>query len=290
LNLVNSLISPKLKESWDIGLNSLKLGIMISISFIAVAISEFVIKTYIIRTSGVETVGLYQAGWALNVTYLGMVFTAMATDFYPRLSINASDNALVKQKVNQQAEIALLIIGPLIAMMFVALPLLIKVLYSTKFISIIEMTRLLLIGSLLKSGSWAISFIFLAKGNGKLYLFNELGVRFFTLPIYLILFHFFGLKGIGWAFIIDQSIYFIWVLLAAWVKYNFKYSPEFYRILFICISSNIMMLIFTGGIFQHLTLFLSICCGLIISCYSLYKLNEKIGFLVYMKEKFIKKN
>ena len=287
LNLITSIILPKLKETWDIGLNSLKLGIMISISFIAATISEFVIKTYIIRTSGVETVGLYQAGWTLNITYLGMIFTAMATDFYPRLSVNASNNALVEQKVNQQAEIALLIIGPLIAIMIIALPLLIKVFFSMKFINIIEMTRLLLFGSLLKAGSWAISFVFLAKGNGKLYLFNELGVRFFTLPIYLFLFHFLGIKGIGWAFIIDQSIYFIWVLFAAWFRYKFKYSPEFYKIFFILVSSNIIMVIITGGLFQHLSIFLSIGCSLIISSYALLKLNEKIGFLTYLKEKFM---
>lgn len=279
LNLVNNENVQNYKESWKIGLDSVKLGIMISISFIALTIFEFIIKIYITRSHGVDTVGLYQAGWTLNTTYLGMVFTAMAADFFPRLSMKISDNKQVKENVNQQAEIALLLLGPMIVAMIILLPFIITVLYSLKFLSIIEMTRLLLIGSLLKAGSWTISFIFLAKGNGKLYLFNELGVKFITLPIYLILFNYFGLKGIGYAYIIDQTIYFIWVSVAAWVKYKFIYSFEFFKILFLFLFLTVISLFSVLEIFPFKTLLLTISCFILTFSYSIYKLNKKLHFI-----------
>jgi O-antigen/teichoic acid export membrane protein len=285
LKYVTHNVSQNYRESWRIGLISVRLGIMISISFIVLTIFEFIIKTYITRKSGVDTVGFYQAGWTLNTTYLGMVFTAMATDFYPRLSMHANSPDLVKRNVNQQAEIALLILGPMIVIMIVSLPLLIRILYSMKFLNIIEMTRLFLFGSLLKAGSWTISFIFLAKGNGKLYLFNELGVKLITLPIYLILFSYMGLKGIGYAFIIDQSIYLVWVSLVAWIKYRFIYSLEFFRILLIILSVSLISLLGVYEIIPSLTLFISISCAIIITAYSIFKLNQKIEFFSYLKQK-----
>lgn len=275
--------------SWKLGLGSVKLGILISVSFIAVTVAEFVIKTFIIKVSNLNLVGLYQAGWTLNTTYLGMVFTAMATDFYPRLSLDAFDNNQVKIKVNQQAEIAMLILGPMIVIMIICLPILIKILYSTDFLNIIEMTRLLLLGSLLKAGSWAISFIFLAKGNGKQYLFNELGVKLLTLPIYLLLFYYYHLLGIGIAFIIDQILYFIWVSVTAWTKYKFRYSKEFFKIFTVLALISIISLISVSFNSNIVSLALSILSIGSILAYSLFQLNLKLDIITYTKSRFCNK-
>jgi O-antigen/teichoic acid export membrane protein len=284
-NLFLKKIELNYSETWRIGLNSVKLGIMISISFIVLTIVEFIIKTYITRKSGLDIVGLYQAGWTLNTTYLGLVFTAMATDFFPRLSAVATNDSLVKRDVNQQAEVALLILGPMIVLMIVSLPLLIKLLYSVKFSAIIAMTRFLLIGSLFKAGSWAISFIFLAKGNGKLYLFNEIGVKCITLPTYLLFFHFMGLDGIGYAFIADQTIYFIWVSVAAKIKYGFVYSYEYFKILFIIFSLSLLSIFSVNNLFSHVSFVISIFCIICIFSYSLYKINDKIDLIALIKSR-----
>ena len=83
-------------ESYRIGLKAVRLGIMLALSGISVTLVQFAIKTFIVRMGGLNDVGLYEAGWALNTTYLGLVFTAMAKDYYPRLSQIAGDNAQVK--------------------------------------------------------------------------------------------------------------------------------------------------------------------------------------------------
>ena len=62
----------------------------------------------------VADVGLYSAGFTMIGTYVGMIFTAMGTDYYPRLSAVAKSNELSRQAINQQAEIAILIIAPLL--------------------------------------------------------------------------------------------------------------------------------------------------------------------------------
>ena len=83
------------KQDWHtsmvLGSDTVKLGIVMAISSIAVFMVQFVVKTYISHRGGLGDVGLYQAGWGLNEQYLGLVFTAMAKDYFPRLSQVAGD-------------------------------------------------------------------------------------------------------------------------------------------------------------------------------------------------------
>jgi O-antigen/teichoic acid export membrane protein len=259
-----------------------KLGIMMSISMIAVYLVEFTVKSYINNYGGIDDVGLYQAGWTLNVSYLGLVFAAMAKDYFPRISEKNANQQLL---VNQQAEIALLILCPMILFMLVFLPLGIKLIYSKDFLPIIPMTRLLLVGSLIKSGSWAISFTFLANGDGKTFLKNELGIKCVTLPSYLILYHFFGLIGIGVAYIFNYTVYFILVSIVAYKKYRFYYSKTFWSLLgvIMCFASCCLIISFFAP--EKIVYVIGSIVFMLSSLYCLNELNRRIN----IKEIIIKR-
>jgi len=78
------------------GKNMLSMGIMISLSsLITMGVSYFV-RVFISRTGGVEQVGLYTAGFSIIITYVGMIFSAMATDYYP-LIVEDLINLLLKE-------------------------------------------------------------------------------------------------------------------------------------------------------------------------------------------------
>ena len=261
-------------ESYRIGLKAVRLGIMLALSGISVTLVQFAIKTFIVRMGGLNDVGLYEAGWALNTTYLGLVFTAMAKDYYPRLSQIAGDNAQVKVMMNQQTEIALVLLAPLIIIMIVFMSFFIRLLYSAEFLAIVPMTKWLLIGALVRAGAWGTSFVFLAKGDGKLFLFNELGIKIITLPSYLLCYYWFGLVGIGYANVFNFLIYFLWVGIVAYRKYKISYSPIFWK-LFITFLSIILLYPIGEQLWnaKYLTgIAITLCiCGL-----SLYEFNKRI--------------
>jgi len=282
------IIKQTIKESFSLGSSTVKLGLMMSITAIVVTMVEFVVKSFISKQGGVADVGLYQAGWTLNASYLGLVFSAMAKDYFPRLSENTKDNSILNIKINQQAEIAMLILSPMIVFLLVFLPFLIQLIYTKEFLSIVPMTRWLLIGSLIKAGSWAISFVFLAKGDGKTFLFNELGINLITLPSYLLGYNYFGLQGIGLAYIFNYTIYFILVGIVSFNKYSFSYSKVFWKLFVIsiiftlgCISIN---LIFSGFYIYLAGSFVF----LMTLAYSLYELNQRINISGFLY-KFAKK-
>lgn len=266
-----------IRESFRIGKASIQLGIMMAITAVSVTVVEFCVKTFITRIGGISDVGLYQAGWTLNAQYLGLVFTAMATDYFPRLSAVSHENRFLGKMVNEQAEIAILILGPMIAIMLVAMPALIKLLYSSSFLEIVFMTRWLLFGSLIKAGSWAISFVFLAKGDGKTFLFNELGMKCITLPSYLLGYYFFGIKGIGYAFTSNYLIYFIWVMLVAYRKYKLSYSVVFQKLLLIQLLLSFAIIYLVNTYSDSRVFYVSVALTVIVSIYSFYELNKRLN-------------
>ncbi len=269
------------KQDWHtsmvLGSDTVKLGIVMAISSIAVFMVQFVVKTYISHRGGLGDVGLYQAGWGLNEQYLGLVFTAMAKDYFPRLSQVAGDHRKVRKSINEQAEIAILILAPMIIAMLVFLPFVVRLLYSGDFDGIVPMTRWLLLGSLLKAGSWAISFVFLAKGHGKTYLFNELGIKFFTLPTYMLGYRLLGLLGVGYAYVLCYGIYFLWVGIVAYRKYRLMYSGVFWKMLAFTttlLAAYLLMepLMISGGLHYWLGIPLIV----LLSIYSLRELKKRL--------------
>jgi O-antigen/teichoic acid export membrane protein len=212
------------------GMNMLVMGLMISLSGLITIGASYIVRIFISNTGGIEQVGLYTAGFAIITTYVGLIFTAMGTDYYPRLSAVAKNNSLCKQAINQQAEIALLLLAPIIMLFLVFIQWVVILLYSNKFVNVDVMIHWAALGMLFKAGSWAIAFIFLAKGASKLFLWNELIANIYVLGLNIIGYQFMGLTGLGISFLIGYIIYFIQVFVISKMKYEFSFDVAFIRI------------------------------------------------------------
>ena len=215
------------------GKNMLQLGFMISLSGIMVSGSSYIVRIFISHNGGIEQVGLYNAGFAIINTYVGLIFTAMATDYYPRLSAVAHSNKLSRQTINQQIEMALLILAPIVIVFLVFINWLILILYSTKFIGAKDMIYWAALGMFFKAASWSIAFIFLAKGTSKLFFWNEFISNIYTLGLNLIGYHYMGLVGLGISFMVTYLLYLIQVFLLCKKKFEFSFNYALIRIFLI---------------------------------------------------------
>jgi len=101
------------------GKQMLIMGFLLSMSGLMTTGAAYILRIFISNTGGVDQVGLYSAGFAIINTYVGMVFTAMGTDYYPRLSAVAGDDTKQTQTITQQAEIPLLILAPILVVFMV---------------------------------------------------------------------------------------------------------------------------------------------------------------------------
>jgi O-antigen/teichoic acid export membrane protein len=212
------------------GKKMLKMGFMISLGSLLVGFSSYLIQIFISKNGGVEQVGLFSAGFAIINTYVGLIFTAMSTDYFPRLSAVSYSNELCKKSINQQAEIAVLILGPILIAFLVFIKWVIILLYSNKFVAVEDMILWAALGVFFKAASWTIGYLILAKGNSKLFFWNELLSNTYVLGLNILGYYFYGLEGLGISFLMGYFFYLVHIFIISNIKYEFSFDISFIRI------------------------------------------------------------
>jgi len=230
------------KQTISEGKSILFLGFMISLSGLISVGASYLVRIFIRNNGGIEQVGLYNAGFAIINTYVGLIFSAMTTDYYPRLSAVAHSNKLCQDTINQQADIAILILAPILIIFIVFINWVIILLYSSRFIAVNEMIIWAAFGMFFKAPSWAIGYILLAKGKGKVFFYNELISNSYLLVLNILGYHFMGLKGLGISFVIGYFLYLIQIFWFSNVNFEFSFSSSFKKIFII------QLLLASGGL------------------------------------------
>lgn len=212
------------------GKNMLAMGFTISLSVLLSVGASYIVRIFISRTGSVSDVGLYSAGFSIVTIYVSMIFNAMGTDFYPRLSAVSHDNTLCHQTINQQAEIAILILAPILIGFLVFINSIIILLYSNKFVPINNMILWAALAMFFKVIIWLVGFLFLVKGNIKVYFWNEFSSNIYTLILNLIGYRLYGLTGMGISFFVSYFITMIQYFLVSNIKFSFTFKNAFIRI------------------------------------------------------------
>lgn len=266
----------------------LKLGIAMSINAILGTLLAFVLRAFIRQIGGVAEVGLYAAGFAIMNTYVGMVFNAMSTDYYPRLSAVNKDNVKCKEIINQQGELAVLILAPIIISCIILMPFLIRLIYSEEFLPANAYISWAILGLMFKAASFVISYVFLAKAESRLFIINETITKTYSITLEIIGYYLWGLAGLGIAFLITYLIYSIQVYLLARKKYDFDFSNSFKKVFTVLLGVVLISFIIphiwhSKWVYALQTLLFVIC-----SLYSLKELNARMD-LVQLLSLFKKK-
>jgi len=212
------------------GKEMLILGFMISLSGTITLGTSYIVRIFISHLGGIEQVGLYNSGFAIINTYVGLIFIAMGTDYFPRLSSVAESNERARVLMNQQAEIALLVLSPVLMVFIVFINWIVIILYSRKFVPISDMILWVALGMFFKAASWSIAIILLAKGESRVFFYNELAANAYVLGLNLLGYYLYGLSGLGISFLIAYILYLVQVFVLSRRRYNFSFYDAFYKI------------------------------------------------------------
>lgn len=278
------------KEIKDEGKQMLIMGMMISLSGILTLASSYIIRIFISNQGGIDNVGLYNAGFAIVNTYVGMVFTAMATDYYPRLSEINNNSEKFNTLVNNQIEISILILAPIISFFIILIKYIIIILYSSKFSPIESMVYWAMFAMYFKAIGWALGFTFLAKADSKLFFMNELVANIYQLLLNLLLYKIWGLTGLGISFLIGYVAYALQVIFVCQWRYCIKLSHSTFIILLKQLPLSMLCLIIVMNCSVKLKYTLGIFMILISTYISYKELDEKIDITEILKKRFIKKH
>lgn len=276
------------KDAIQGGSVMIKLGVAMSINTFLGAGFAFLLQAFIRFLGGVEEVGLYTAGFAIMNTYVGMVFNAMSTDYYPRLSAVNQNNERCKVIINQQGEIAILILAPLIISCIILMPFLIRLIYSEEFLPANDYISWAILGLMFRATSFTISYVFLAKAESKLFMINESITKIYMIILEMIGYYLWGLIGIGIAYMITYLIYSIQVYVIANKRYGFSFGSSFKSVF-----SILFLFVFACFIIVHVWhsswAFVPLSLLLVISVvYSIKELNSRMQ-LIEMINRFTHK-
>ena len=259
------------------GKSMMVMGFMISMSAMIILFVDYLLRIFINHIGHVEDVGFYNAGFAIINTYVGMVFTAMGTDYYPRLSVVADNNQQCKDNINQQAEIALLILAPILIIFLIFVNWAVVLLYSKQFLVITDMLHWAALGIFFKAVSWSIAFVFLAKGEGKLYFWSEFASSMYTLIFNMLGYYLGGLTGLGVSFLLSFTVYFIQVFVIARTRYHFSFYSSFITIFLVQFTLALLTFALVNLVEQPYSYFWGIVLIAISGWYSYRELDRRIG-------------
>lgn len=221
------------KEVRTEGAPMLKMGIaLMMINFLS-GIASTIVISFLRGQGGLDIVAFYGTGQAIISSYFGIVLTAMTTDYYPRICGVYKDNARLKDEVNAQSKLGLIMVFPL-ALIFIAFAsFFIPLLYSDKFLEVSQFTDWALIGTLISVPSNCIAMVLLAKQDAKVFTAISLVVNIVNVFLFIGGYYIWGLIGLGIANAINVFL--------QWIAYSVVIGKR-YKVMF-SKSANMMLLI-----------------------------------------------
>lgn len=207
------------------GLGMIKLGIAFTISGIFTSGAEFLIRSFLNNHASLLEVGLYNAGFMLTTVYAGMVFTAMETDYFPRLSGVNKDVAACNLMINRQIEVTLLLITPMLLAFMIFMPLVVPILYTSKFMPCVPMAQVIVLALYLRAMKLPVAYLTLAKADSKIFLVLEAYSSILMVAAVILGYHFWGLEGAGWGLFVTGLVDIIVIWVFAHFHYKYEVSP-----------------------------------------------------------------
>ncbi|WP_396158273.1 oligosaccharide flippase family protein [Flavobacterium sp.] len=274
------------KEFYNNASPIFKFGFFMSINLILGQICNFSIKLYL-NDNGAssQVLGFYEVSTVILINYLGMIFNAMSYDFYPKLTFVSADNEKVKQLVNNQIEIALILVTPAIVFLYLAAPFLIELLYTKEFSSTFLILKVALFSVILKAVIFPLGYIVLVKGNKKLFFKQALFSDFLNFFLSIVLYKYYGLLGLGIAYFLNYAIYAVYVYKLVNKHYDFLFVQSCRKLIMVSLIIGILAIIIIYSFEQLYTYILISILFLISVVYSYTELNQRIDFKDYIIKK-----
>jgi PST family polysaccharide transporter len=226
-------LAPVVMQAGDTGREAallLKLGLAFLASGLLALGAAYAVRTFVLRSFGLEAAGIYQAAWTIAGLYVGIALQALGTDFYPRLVGVAHDHPACNTTVNEQTQASLLMAAPGIIATISFAPLVIYVFYSAAFGGAAELLRWMCLGMALRIITWPVGYIIVAKNQQLVFFAVEvLWATFYVAATWWCM-GAFGLEGAGIAFMLSYVFHAFVVCPTARRMTGFRWSRENLRL------------------------------------------------------------
>lgn len=195
--LIPYRILPFDRNTFREGLPMIQKGIPYILAGVVNSIVVMSIPMIILMQGTMNDVGYFRAGYAIMVGYAGLGFVALEADYFPRLSSACHETERMNTTINQQIDVCVLFLTPMLILLCMFIQTVLGLLYDTEFVIINGMALCAAFYTFFRCISLPLGYIFLARGEAITYLILEvLYDVFYTATVYFLFMHM-GLLGIG---------------------------------------------------------------------------------------------
>lgn len=184
------------------GAGMIKLGLAFVLASAIGSAAEMLIRAFLNVEGCLDDVGLYNVGYMLTITYAGMVFSSMETDYFPRLSAVSKDIEKTNETVNKQMEVSLLLLSPMLIALLTVLPVLVPLLFTKEFLPVVGMAQVAVLAMYFKVLSMPMAYVTLARRYSLSYLLLETAYFVILVPAIVVGFRTWGFWGTGVAIVV----------------------------------------------------------------------------------------
>jgi PST family polysaccharide transporter len=187
---------------------------------VAAQLAAYAVRLVIIKhrgadvAAGLADAGYYQAAIAIAGSLPAMVFSAMGTDFFPRVAA-AKDEAEAKVLSEKQIEAALLLALPIFIGLVTMNRIGIALLYADKFESAAPLLSWMIWGVFVRLLGWPLGYWLIARGSMRTLVMIEVSSNVAMVALPIILLPAFGLIGTAIGYFIGYLLYALTLLVVA---------------------------------------------------------------------------
>lgn len=276
------------REIFAEGREMLKLGISFGISGVATFAAAYLVQLYLNRTADMMVVGYYSAGSTFLTSYVGMLFTAMSADYFPRLSAVSDQSEKMKELLSQQSVIGLLVLLPVMLFFLAFGQEVIDLVYTPAFRPMMPMVAFGLFGMLFRAVSFPCGYVFLAKGDSAVFIRTALGFNLLFIALMVGGYELHGLFGVGISFALYYLFHLLGLLLILRLRYGWLPDPGVWVVFAVAVIIGLSALLATFIPDAPVRLVAGVLLLLVGSGYSAVQLNRRVGFSQLLASRFKK--
>jgi PST family polysaccharide transporter len=252
------------------GWSLLRFGGAYTASLLVGSGAGFLSPIIVLRFLGTEGVGYGRAAGAISTGVLGFLVTAMAQDYYPRISAAKDHAPTLVNLINEQHRLIMIVMVPIVLGTMALLPYLVPLVLSHKFLPAVEILEWGLIGNLFRFSSWTMSFVILARFRSSVFFLTESIVGISSIVTLWLAVQWFGLPGLGISSLATYIIYYaaVWLIVRREIPLVWTASNKMMMMASVAAALVVRVLSWTG--FANLRTPIALLLALLAGAWSLH--------------------
>lgn len=232
------------KDYFTEGIKLVRLGVPYVVAGFVNTATTLGVTMFIVNAGSLSDAGLYGMGYGLVLVYAGTFFTAVDSDYFPRLSAIHAERERMNLTVNRQVKVCLLLISPVLILFILSIPLIVYILYTSEFFPIVGMAVCASLHLFFKAMSLPAAYLSLAKGDALVYFCMEVAYDVVMMLLIVAFYLSWGILGTGVALALAGLFDLFLIYIVYGWRYGFRPDSSFFPFVamqFACVSAAVCL-------------------------------------------------